>query len=97
MLPGMDGFAVYREIYQTRNIPTIILSTRTGKDDKLSGLQLGADDYIEKPYDLDILLAKIRALYRRYYQSDMRAVLVCGDLKIDTEAKDHNIQQLRIL
>lgn len=85
MLPGMDGLQVCDLIYRTYNIPTIILSARTAKDDKLSGLQLGADDYIEKPYDPDLLLAKIQALYRRYYQAP-ETVLRAGGLKLDPES-----------
>ena len=59
MLPGIDGFAVCRKIRETGNTPILIVSARTEKDDKLNGLILGADDYIEKPYDIDIMLAKI--------------------------------------
>ena len=57
MLPGLDGFAVCRKIRENANTPIIIVSAKTEKDDKLNGLILGADDYIEKPYDIDILLA----------------------------------------
>ena len=64
MLPGMDGFAVCSKIREHANIPIIIVSAKEGKEDKLNGLFLGADDYIEKPYDIDILLAKVgRHLY----------------------------------
>ena len=58
----------------------IIVSAKTEKDDKLNGLILGADDYIEKPYDIDILLAKIKGIFTRRYQSD---VISDGFLKID--------------
>ena len=85
MLPGMDGFAVCQEIHQNRNIPTIILSAKTDKDDKLLGMELGADDYIEKPYDIDILLAKVKALYRRYYKQ--ATLLNVAGLSINTEAR----------
>jgi Response regulators consisting of a CheY-like receiver domain and a winged-helix DNA-binding domain len=69
MLPGIDGFHVCDVIHRQRNLPVIVLSARTGKDDKLSMLELGADDYIEKPYDMDVLLAKIGALFRRHYDT----------------------------
>ena len=59
MLPGIDGFAVCKKIREESNTPILIVSAKTGKEDKLSGLLLGADDYIEKPYDIDIMLAKI--------------------------------------
>ncbi len=50
MLPGADGFAVCKQIRAQSNTPILIVSARTGKEDKLTGLHLGADDYIEKPY-----------------------------------------------
>lgn len=78
MLPGIDGFRVCNEIHQKRNLPLIVLSARTGKDDKLLMLELGADDYIEKPYDMDVLLAKIGALFRRHHDN-------AGTSKIITE------------
>ncbi len=70
MLPGTDGFAVCRKIRQNDNTPILIVSARTGKEDKLNGLLLGADDYIEKPYDIDIMLAKIKGIFKRRYSTD---------------------------
>lgn len=64
-LPGMDGFAVCKKIREADNTPILILTARSDKDDKLNGLALGADDYIEKPYDIDILLAKIKGIFAR--------------------------------
>ncbi len=80
MLPGLDGFAVCRRMRESAITPILMVSARTGRDDKLNGLLLGADDYIEKPYDIDILLAKIKGIFTRRYQSD---VLYDGFLKID--------------
>lgn len=80
MLPGMDGFAVCRKIREESNTPILIVSARTGKEDKLNGLVLGADDYIEKPYDIDIMLAKIDGIFKRRYAVDE---LIDGDLKIN--------------
>ena len=70
MLPGIDGFSVCAEIRKNSNTPILIVSAKTQKDDKLNGLLLGADDYIEKPYDIDILLAKIRGIFKRRYSLD---------------------------
>ena len=84
MLPGMDGFAVCQAIRQDHNTPLIIVSARGEKADQLTGLQLGADDYIEKPYDIDLLLAKIRGIFLRRYQMDL---LVWKDLKLDKAAR----------
>ncbi|MBQ8597170.1 MAG: response regulator transcription factor [Lachnospiraceae bacterium] len=81
MLPGMDGFAVCSKIRETSNTHILIASAKTEKDDKLKGLNLGADDYIEKPYDIDILLAKIRGIFKRKYA---REEIVEGNLKLNT-------------
>lgn len=70
MLPGMDGFAVCKKIRELGNTPVLIVSTKTEKEDKLNGLFLGADDYIEKPYDIDIMLAKIKGIFKRQYSMD---------------------------
>ena len=59
MLPGMDGFSVCSKIRESSNAHILIASAKTAKEDKLKGLNLGADDYIEKPYDIDILLANM--------------------------------------
>lgn len=80
MLPGMDGFAVCKKLREQGNFPIIIVSAKTEKDDKLNGLLLGADDYIEKPYDIDILMAKVDGIFKRRYHTDL---LTAGDLKID--------------
>lgn len=67
MLPGLDGFTICSKIRETSNTHILIASARTDKEDKLKGLNLGADDYIEKPYDIDILLAKVRGIFKRKY------------------------------
>ncbi len=70
MLPGTDGFAVCSKIRENSNTPIFIVSARADKDDKLNGLLLGADDYIEKPFDIDILIAKIGGIFKRRYSLD---------------------------
>ena len=80
MLPGMDGFAVCRKIREKDNTPIIMLTARTDKEDKLNGILLGADDYIEKPYDIDILIAKVKGIFRRRLAIDK---LTEGDLVLD--------------
>lgn len=80
MLPNMDGLAVCKAMREKSNTPIIIVSAKTAKDDKLNGLLLGADDYIEKPYDIDILLAKINGIFTRRYKT---SVVTDGFLKID--------------
>lgn len=80
-LPGIDGFSVCSRIRENSNAHIIIASARTEKNDKLKGLELGADDYIEKPYDIDILLAKIKGVFARKYAMNE---LVADDIKINT-------------
>ena len=80
MLPDTDGFSVCGKIRGQSNTPILIVSAKTDKDDKLLGLDLGADDYIEKPYDIDILLAKIRGIFRRRYALDE---LSDGDIRLN--------------
>lgn len=67
-LPDVNGFAVCSKLRENTDMPILIVSARTDKEDKLNGLDLGADDYIEKPYDIDILLAKIKGIFKRRYQ-----------------------------
>lgn len=80
MLSGVDGFAVCSKIRETSNTPILMISARTEKEDKINGLILGADDYIEKPYDIDILLAKIDGIFKRRYAMDE---VVDGDLVLN--------------
>ncbi|MBR6874223.1 MAG: response regulator transcription factor [Ruminococcus sp.] len=70
-LPDLNGFAVCSKLRESADTPILIVSARTDKEDKLSGLDLGADDYIEKPYDVDILIAKIKGIFRRRYQREL--------------------------
>ena len=81
MLPGMDGFAVCTKIREASNTHILIASAKTEKNDKLKGLNLGADDYIEKPYDIDILMAKIKGIFKRKFAQEE---LVEGNLKLNT-------------
>lgn len=81
MLPGMDGFAVCSKIRETSNTHILIASAKTEKEDKLKGLNLGADDYIEKPYDIDILLAKIKGIFKRKYAMEE---LIIGTIRLNT-------------
>ena len=66
MLPGMDGWQVCREIRKVSNIPVIMLTAKDETFDKVLGLELGADDYIVKPFEMKELVARIKAVIRRY-------------------------------
>jgi DNA-binding response OmpR family regulator len=87
MLPGIDGFAVCQRVRQKHNVPIIILSAKSQKSDKLSGLALGADDYLEKPYDVELLIAKISALLRRQDGALRQHVFTDAGLTVDTVAR----------
>lgn len=88
MLPELDGFAVLRKIREEDNIPVIIMSALTDKESMMNGFVLGADDYIEKPIDIDILIAKIKALLKRNYEwKKYNKIIHSGDLSVDKDAK----------
>lgn len=80
MLPGIDGFSICKKIREESNTPIIIVSAKSEKDDKLNGLLLGADDYIDKPYDIDILIAKVNGIFARRYSTNE---IVDGNIKLD--------------
>ncbi len=69
MLPGIDGYQVCREIRSTSQVPIIMLSAKGEVFDKVLGLELGADDYMEKPFDSKELVARVKAVLRRYKNS----------------------------
>lgn len=97
MLPQMDGFTVCKHIRQEKNIPIIIMSACSAKSDKLTGFELGADDYMEKPIDPDILCAKIRAIRNRSVTIAKRHNIIrSGDIQIDTEARSVYIKENKV-
>lgn len=88
MLPGFDGFEVCRRIRQVSQTPIIMLTARGQEHDRVKGLELGADDYIIKPFSMRELLARVRAVLRRTGPADARpggAPLVVGSLRLDPE------------
>ncbi len=87
MLPGIDGFGVCKLIREKGNIPIIIISAIVDKKEKLAGIELGADDYIEKPFDIDLLSAKIGAQLRRNYDfKEKSSIVTDGNITIDLDA-----------
>src|SRR5262249_42449263 len=84
MLPGVDGFEVCRALRQRRRTAILMLTARRQKDDRIRGLNLGADDYITKPFHLEELIARVRAVLRRTRPELDRLVL--GRVKIDFRA-----------
>lgn len=88
MLPGLDGFEVCRRIRQSSEVPILLLTARSGDSDKVIGLDLGADDYVVKPFSPRELMARVRALLRRRRVDDARdePILVSGALELDPNA-----------
>ena len=88
MLPRLDGFAVCRGLRdRRRNMPVLMLTARDAIDDRVNGLDCGADDYLVKPFAFRELLARLRALFRR--EGGVRdPVLRVGDLEVDTASHD---------
>lgn len=89
MLPGQDGFSVCKKIRETSSVPIIMLTAREEEVDKILGLELGADDYMTKPFSLRELMARVKANLRRTQlsQKDEQTgeVLTFGELSIDIE------------
>ncbi|MCR4512858.1 response regulator [Aeromicrobium sp. 50.2.37] len=83
-LPDLDGTEVLRRIRQTSQVPVVVLSARHESDDKVEALDLGADDYVTKPFGMEELLARVRASVRRAQPTPAPVVRV-GDLELDIE------------
>ncbi len=86
MLPGMDGLEVTQRLRTEGNIPILMLTAKDTINDRVLGLDAGADDYMTKPFDLDELLARVRALLRRT-QLERAPVLSFNDLTLDTSTR----------
>ena len=88
MLPQMDGFAVCSAIRERSSVPILFLSARVEKEAQMNGFLLGADDYVEKPIDMDILLAKVTALMKRNYDLKQKSIIVhSGAISIDKDKR----------
>jgi len=83
MLPGMDGFDLCRSLRQESNVPIIMLTARIEETDKLIGLELGADDYITKPFSPRELVVRVRTVLRRASGGTSTEVIRVGDLTLD--------------
>ena len=83
MLPGIDGFAVLSALRTSRQVPVLMLTARGNTDDKVRGFDLGADDYLLKPFQFPELLARVRALLKRGQPVTKDPVVRAADLEID--------------
>lgn len=83
MLPGIDGFDVLDEIRKTSNVPIIMLTAKQLEEDKLAGFDLGADDYIVKPFSVKELVKRVNVFIKRIYGNIDKHILKFGNLKLD--------------
>src|SRR5262249_31071835 len=96
-LPRMDGLEVTRALRKQSNVPIIMLTARVEESDKLIGLELGADDYITKPFSPKELVARVRAVFRRVdAMPDPAAVIRAGDVELDRARMQVTVQNRRI-
>lgn len=82
-LPVYDGYFVCREIRAKSNIPIIIVTSRDSEIDELMSMNLGADDFVTKPYNTQILLARISSVLKRTYQTESNEEIVCNDITLN--------------
>lgn len=91
MLPGTDGLTILRRLRDTSDVPVILLTARSEEVDRLLGLELGADDYVVKPFSAREVAARVRTVLRRSRPSEVRSgpdpVLVFGPLRIDVPSR----------
>jgi two-component system, OmpR family, response regulator len=86
MLPGPDGWEILTRLRKTKKTPVLMLTARDQSRDRVRGLDIGADDYVVKPFDLAELFARLRALIRRSADQTTNVIEI-GDVKIDTAAR----------
>jgi DNA-binding response OmpR family regulator len=96
MMPGMDGLEVCRRIRAKSNVPVIMLTARGDETDRVVGLELGADDYVAKPFSPRELLARLKAVLRRSRPEVLSEELAAGEVKVDIGARVVNVKGVPI-
>ena len=96
MMPVMDGWAVCKEIRAESDVPIIMLTAKGETADRVSGLEMGADDYIVKPLEMPEVIARVRAVFRRMAPDDAPEKLTFDNLVIDKQAYDLVIKGKRV-
>jgi DNA-binding response OmpR family regulator len=92
MMPGMDGFEVCRELRRESDVPVLMLTARSEDVDKIVGLELGADDYMTKPFNPRELVARVKAILRRYDSgSRPKNAIAVGQLHVDKARREARI------
>ncbi len=88
MLPGMDGYEALQEIRKEQKLPVLMMSAKTDDQSKILGLEVGADDYIDKPFSFQVLSLKIKAILRRSYDMSCdRQLLTYDNISMDVASK----------
>jgi DNA-binding response OmpR family regulator len=97
MLPRLDGFEVTRRIRRTSDVPILMLTARNEDVDSIVGLELGADDYVTKPFNPRALVARVKAILRRADAGERRSrPIEAGDLRIDPRRREATVGQRRL-
>ena len=101
MMPDMDGFQVLQKIREKNNVPVLMLTAKSDEEDKVSGLRLGADDYLTKPFSINELMARIHSLVRRYttlnpIAGNVTATMLLKDMVIDKVNRTVTVQNLPV-
>jgi len=97
MLPDLDGFEVCRHLRKGSDVPIIMLTARGEDVDKVVGLELGADDYVTKPFNPREVIARVKAVLRRYGAGDALQDVICvGDLKIDVARREVSVGERKV-
>lgn len=97
MLPGMDGYQVCREIRTKANVPIIMLSAKGEIFDKVLGLELGADDYMIKPFDTKELVARVKAVLRRYQPTKIEETNTNKEKRVNFEGLEINLTNYTVI
>ncbi|MBN1657758.1 MAG: response regulator transcription factor [Anaerolineae bacterium] len=93
MLPGLDGWEVCRRLRADSDVPIIMLTARSDDVDRIVGLELGADDYVTKPFNPRELVARVRAVLRRYGAAPRQGQMVClGRLEVDPAGREARVE-----
>ena len=101
MMPDMDGFQVLQKIREKNNVPVLMLTAKSDEEDKVSGLRLGADDYLTKPFSINELMARVNSLIRRYttlnpVTGNEAATMLLKDMVIDKVNRTVTVQNIPV-
>ncbi|WXR60539.1 response regulator transcription factor [Peptostreptococcaceae bacterium AGR-M142] len=96
LMPYYDGFSVVKEIRKEKQIPIIMLTAKTQDYDELKGFDVGADEYIKKPFNMNILLKRVEAILKRIYKKESTNILNINNMKLNLDSKELYINDEKI-